>query len=176
MRPVVRGFTMLVRVALGGLLAFSGWMKLGLHTELGLQSIVPLKALTPMDFYFAINGFKMGLPEPLMVAMSFVIPWAEFLIGLALVFGVWARSAALLAAFMMVGFTAGIASVITRGLDVNCPCFGAIKLFCPSQIGPCHIVRNSGFFLAALWVLALGGGWLSVDAWRKARSVGPAGC
>lgn len=158
-----------VRLALGGLMAFSGWMKLGLHTSLGLQSVLPLRTLDPQDFVFAINGFKLGLPAPVIVFLAFAVAWAEFFSGLALILGWMTRGAALLVALMMAGFMAGIASLMARGLDVNCPCFGAIKLFCTGPMGACHLVRNTGFMAAAMWLVLLGPGAFSLD-----RLIGPA--
>lgn len=148
---------LVARFALGGLLMFSGWVKLGI-ADFGFLPI-----LSPLDFAYSIKGFKMGLPDGLVEVMAFSIPWGEFGIGLLLLLGLWTRAAAALSCVMMVAFTAGIISVIARGLDVNCPCFGAIKLFCSGAIGPCHILRNSGFFLAGLFVAIAGGGLLSVD-------------
>jgi len=163
LRPAISFTTLLLRFSLGGLMAFSGWMKLGLHTDLGLQAFLPLKSLAPLDFYFAIAGFKLGLPEHLGIALSFIIPWTELLAGLGLIFGLWTRAAALIIALTMAGFAAGILSVISRGLDVNCPCFGAIKLFCPSRIGTCHIIRNAAFASAAIWIIVTDAGPLSLD-------------
>ncbi len=157
----------LVRIALGGLLIFSGWMKLGIYDFAFLKDLAPgffpLRVLSPQDFAFSINGFKMGLPDELTRFLAYTIPWGEMFIGLAIFAGLWARSACWLAILMLASFTAGIISVITRGLDVNCPCFGAIKLFCSGAIGPCHVVRNSGFMAAAAFILWVGSGPLSVD-------------
>jgi putative oxidoreductase len=163
----MRWLSLPVRLALGGLMAFSGWMKLGLHTELGLQGVLPLKSLTPQDFVFAIKGFQLGLPEPVMVLLAFVIAWLELLAGLMLIAGWKARSAGLVVVVLMAGFAAGIASLMVRGLDVNCPCFGAIKLFCTGPMGACHLVRNTGFALAGVWVVVFGAGPWAVDAWRR---------
>ena len=155
-----------VRLALGGLMAFSGWLKLGLHTKLGLQEVVPLKSLTPQDFVFAIKGFQLGLPDGVMIFLAFAIAWLELLAGVLLIVGWRARGAALVVAGLMVVFMGGIGSLMVRGLDVNCPCFGAIKLFCSGPMGACHLVRNTGFLLGALWVLRFGAGPLGIDRRR----------
>lgn len=154
----MRAMVLPVRLVLGGLMAFSGWMKLGLHTRLGLQGLLPLKSLTPQDFVFAIKGFQLGLPDGVMIYLAFAIAWTELLAGLMLITGWRARGAGLVVAGLMVAFMGGIASLMVRGLDVNCPCFGAIKLFCTGPMGACHLVRNAGFLLAALWVVRFGAG------------------
>ncbi|MGQ0628855.1 MAG: DoxX family protein [Phycisphaerales bacterium] len=167
-RCALGALALLLRVALGGLLMFSGWVKLGI-ADFGV-----LPVLSPLDFAYSIKGFKMGLPDGLVEVMAFAIPWGEFIIGAFILLGLWTRAAAALSMIMMVSFTAGILSVIARGLDVNCPCFGAIKLFCSGAIGPCHVVRNSGFFLAGLFIALIGPGFLSLDGVCGARSCGTA--
>ncbi len=158
----------LVRIALGGLLIFSGYMKLGIY-DFGDR----LPVLSPLDFAFAIKGFKLGFSDTLVSILAFVVPWSELTAGLFILIGLWTRGAALLAIIMLASFTAGIISVIARGLDVNCPCFGAIKLFCSGAIDPCHIVRNSGFIVAALFLLYTGSGPLAIDQHRAACSASP---
>lgn len=156
----------LVRIALGGLLIFSGYMKLGIYDFGGYLPDAMggrLPVLSPLDFAFSIKGFKMGLPDGLVSILAYVVPWTELLAGVFIVIGLWTRGAALLAMAMLAAFTLGIISVIGRGLDVNCPCFGAIKLFCSGAIGPCHIVRNSGFMAACLFLLWTGSGPLAFD-------------
>ncbi len=148
----------IVRLALGGLMVFSGWMKLGISSFGGLMPI-----LTPLDFAYSIQGFKMGLPESITILLAFVIPWLELIAGLSVLLGLWARAGAGLIALMMLGFMAGIASLMIRNLDVNCPCFGALKLFCSGPMGACHLVRNSCFLLAAVWIITLGPGPLAID-------------
>ena len=66
----------------------------------------------------AIKGFKFDLPDNLLVDLSFMIPWAEVLAGLCLIFGFFSRGAAFVIALMMAAFIIGIASVICpRDLD-----------------------------------------------------------
>jgi hypothetical protein len=42
----------------------------------------------------------------------------------ALVLNVWTRAAALLLAALLAVFTVGLASALTRGIDLACGCFG----------------------------------------------------
>ena len=162
----------LVRLALGGLLIFSGYMKLGIYD---FEHVLPkrLPVLSPLDFAFAIKGFKLGIPDNAVSVLAYVVPWAELIAGLFIVLGLWTRSASLLALIMLGSFTLGIMSVIARDLDVNCPCFGAIKLFCSGAIGPCHIVRNSGFMAASLFLIWAGGGPLALDRRVACKSCMP---
>jgi len=153
----------LVRLALGGLMVFSGWMKLGISDLGGLMPQI----LSPLDFAYSIKGFKMGLSDEVVTLLAFVVPWAELVAGLAVVLGLWTRAGAALIGAMMIAFMAGIASLMVRGLDVNCPCFGAIKLFCSGPLGACHLVRNTGFLLAAVYLMAFGPGPLALEGRRR---------
>lgn len=167
MRGVLGWVALPVRVALGGLLVLSGFMKLGLTSQIWWPGSGLVATLSPLDFAFAIKGFKMGLPDEAVAVLAFVVPWMELLAGLTVLLGAWARAGAALTATLMIAFSAGIVGVLTRpGIDVNCPCFGSLKLFCSGRISGCHLVRNSAFLAAALLVLTAGPGPLSVDAWR----------
>ncbi len=142
------GVPTVVRLVLGGLFILAGYMK-----------------LTNGDFsYASVKAFDLGFAEPLLQVLARVVPWAELLSGLLLVLGLWARGAAVLVMLMMGAFIAGIASVMARGLDVKCGCFGALKLFCGDEpMGWCHLVRNSVMGAAGLLIVLVGPGMMAVD-------------
>lgn len=142
------GVPTVVRLVLGGLFVLAGYMK-----------------LTNGDFsYASVKAFDLGLSEPLLQVLARVVPWAELLSGLLLVLGLWARGAAVLVMAMMAAFIVGIASVMLRGLDVKCGCFGALKLFCGDEpMGWCHLIRNSVMAAAGLLIVLAGPGIMAVD-------------
>jgi uncharacterized membrane protein YphA (DoxX/SURF4 family) len=154
---------LLTRLVLGGLFVFSGYLKLG------MPSFGFLPTMQPRDFYFAINKFEMGLSQPVMEVMTYSIAWTELLCGLALVLGLWARGAALVIAGLMVAFVVGIISLMARGIEVKCTCFGALGVICPADapMGWCHLGRNAVFFALAVIVLAAGPGWLALDRLKR---------
>lgn len=155
-----------VRFVLGPLFIFSGMIKLGITNFAFLGEAG--RAMTPRDFYFSVKAFQMGLPDWAMQFLTFSIPWAEVIAGALLLLGLFARGAALVIALLMVSFILGIISLLARGLDVNCPCFGSLKLFCSGPLGLCHIVRNLAFAAAAAHVIYHGPGPASLDrAWLR---------
>ena len=158
MRPVVGAISLVARLGLGGMLAFSGLMKLGIWNVFGL-----IEPMTPRDFAPSIEGFKLGLPSSLVIVLAFVVPWTELLAGVALLAGWWSRSAALVASLLMLTFVGLIWSANARGLALDCTCFGAIKMFCSGKLGACHMARNGVFAALGLWVVAAGGGYFSLD-------------
>lgn len=142
-----------LRLTLGGLFILAGFTKLQ----------------NPAIFAGAINKFDLGIyqigGESLLGVLAFSIPWAEIIIGTLLILGLWTRAAAACLTGLLIAFTIGIISVISRGKAVDCGCFGQLKLFCGNaDIGPCHIIRNAVMLAVALLILWLGPGLLSLDA------------
>lgn len=62
-----------------------------------------------------------------------------------------AAAGAVLASALLAVLTAGVGTILHRGLTVTCACFGASS----TTIGPIHAVRNG-----ALLILAVGTAWL----------------
>jgi uncharacterized membrane protein YphA (DoxX/SURF4 family) len=148
-----------LRLLLGGLFVFGGLVKLDFGND-------------PTGFAFAIKGFKLGLPDHLVVDLAFMIPWLELLAGLALIFGFFTRGAGLVIAGLMVAFILGIASVMWRKLDVHCGCFGKLDSFiCSGPIGPCQIVRNVVLAAMGTYLAIFGAGPFSLDRIRARQHV-----
>lgn len=141
-----------------------GWIVLPVRVLLGAIFVLAgyLKIEDPQAFAFAIKGFKI-LPDHLIVSAAFVLPCIEILAGVLLIVGLWARSAAIVIFLMLLAFTAGQFSVIQRGLDVKCTCFGNLEWPCSGAIGTCHLVRNSVLMLMAIVAATLGPGPLAID-------------
>lgn len=141
-----------------------GWLVLPARVLLGAIFVVAgyLKISDPQAFAFAVKGFKI-LPDHLIIPAAFTLPCIEILAGVLLVVGLWTRGAAVAILLMLIAFTAGQASVIHRGLDVKCSCFGNLEWPCSGAIGTCHLVRNSVLMLMAIIATALGPGPLAID-------------
>lgn len=140
-----------LRVALGGLFCIAAVSKLQ----------------EPQTFAEAIKAFKVvdhiALGH-LIATAAFVIPWVELIAGAALVLGLWSRAAALTIALALAAFIAGLVSVIARGIDASCACFGNLNLFCPSAVGACQVIRNAVMLIPAAYLVWRGGGRIALDA------------
>jgi hypothetical protein len=77
----------------------------------------------------------------------------EVVIGLALLTGLYAGGAALLAAAMLVVFIAGLSQALLRGIDLRCGCFGGDE-----RADWWTVARDAAMLVPALVVLALGRG------------------
>lgn len=80
-----------------------------------------------------------------------VLPWAEIVLGAALVSQLARRPAALVAGALLVAFSALLAVRIAQGRRPPCACFGA---WSTRPIGPVDLVRN-GLLLALALVASL---------------------
>jgi uncharacterized membrane protein YphA (DoxX/SURF4 family) len=85
-----------------------------------------------------------------------------------LVLGLWARGAAGVIVAMLLAFIAGVISVILRGIDTKCSCFGDIEWPCTGGVGWCQVVRNMIMIGLALPVFIWGPGPLALDRESKA--------
>ena len=82
------------------------------------------KAGQPLVFGRAIAGYQL-LPVLLVPVVAVVLPWLEVAAGALLLGGRLRLGAAALAVGLGVGFLGAGLSVLVRGLDVHCGCFGA---------------------------------------------------
>jgi uncharacterized membrane protein YphA (DoxX/SURF4 family) len=72
----------------------------------------------------AVKAYQI-LPNGVAELAGAVLPFVEIGLGLLLLVGVATRLAAVVSAALLAGFAAGIASAWTRGLQIDCGCFGA---------------------------------------------------
>jgi uncharacterized membrane protein YphA (DoxX/SURF4 family) len=83
------------------------------------------KITHPWTFAQAIAGYKV-LTSPVLIKLTAVIlPWVELLAGLMLLGRLWDRGANAVLSGLLVMFIVLIFSVIVRGIDTDCGCFGS---------------------------------------------------
>lgn len=156
---------LLPRVALGGVMLLAGWMKLFHNSWKGNDPA--------WDFANTVKAYDIlpsgGNAEAIVVFAAYAVPWAELLIGLALVLGVWSRAAGWLSAVMLAAFTVINISVIARGMDLTCSCFGDLEWPCAGGIGWCHVGRNAVLMLVTALIAWRGGGRVTLG-WLLDRS------
>lgn len=139
-----------LRVALGGLFVFAAYTKI----------------TDPQEFVFNLNAygvFDEQTQEHIIKVLGFAIPWAEMIVGVALVLGLWARGAAALLAVQLLAFTIGILNVISSGKSLSCGCFGGFNLVCTGDVGWCHFTRNVILFVLSALLAWRGAGVVSLD-------------
>lgn len=146
---------LLCRVVAGGALLLAGVLKVGGN---------------PAAFALSIEAFRL-VPGFLVPPLAFYLPWFEIIVGAALVIGLWGREAAVLTLALYAAFTLGLLSVVLRGMDIDCGCFGG--LFGSESAGLATITRNVVLMAMSLGVCLLGSGRFALQ--RSATGRGKSG-
>jgi len=97
-----------LRVALGAVFVYAAWTKLRQPWEL---------------FAMSIDAYKV-LPYGAVLVVARTLPWAELLIGLALMAGLWLRVSAGAASLLLLVFFALMVRAYVKGMQIDCGCFG----------------------------------------------------
>jgi uncharacterized membrane protein YphA (DoxX/SURF4 family) len=109
-----------------------------------------LKLPDPAAAVRAVRAYQL-LPEPLVAPVAFGLPVLEIALGLALLLGVFVRTAAIGAAVLLVVFLAGVISAWARGLQIDCGCFGDGGPVAAGETAyPQEVLRDVGLLIAAV--------------------------
>ena len=103
----------------------------------------------------AVRAYQL-LPASAADAVGRALPMVEVVVGVCLVLGLLTRISAAVSALLLLAFIIGIASVWSRGIAIDCGCFGdgghdphAISKY------PWEIARDVGLLAASLLVVWL---------------------
>jgi uncharacterized membrane protein YphA (DoxX/SURF4 family) len=161
---MVRGTT--IRGVRWNAAAAGPWLATGARLVLGGVFVVAgaLKIPDPAAAVRAVRAYRL-LPEPLVAPVAFGLPVIEIAVGLALLLGVFVRTAAIAAAVLLVVFLVAVGSAWARGLQIDCGCFGTGGEVAAGKTAyPLEVFRDGALLLAALLLtrrpasrLALGG-------------------
>jgi protein-disulfide isomerase/uncharacterized membrane protein YphA (DoxX/SURF4 family) len=81
------------------------------------------KLHSPRTFVQAVRAYD-ATPEWMSKAVGYGLPVLEFSLGVLLIIGIVVRMAAALSALLFVVFLVGVIQAWTRGLQIDCGCFG----------------------------------------------------
>jgi len=123
------------RLTLGGLFLYAGLSKAGDVTA----------------FARDVANYRI-LPYSWNYLVAAILPYVEFLAGLLLVAGRRVRPAALVAGALSAVFILALGSVVLRGLDIDCGCFGGGHATVQEALW-----RDAGILLLALSTFRLRG-------------------
>ena len=107
-----------------------------------------------------------GVPARLAPVIGLLLPVAELVAAVALIFHPTARWGAALALLLLLVFVAGVANAMRKGLDVDCGCFGRVY---SATAGSATLVRNAVMAALAAVVVVHGPG-PAINDWFAARS------
>ena len=135
-----------------------------------------IKVPDPAAAVRAVRAYRI-LAEPLVAPVAFGLPVIEIAVGLALLAGVFVRTAAIAAAVLLVVFIAAVGSAWARGLQIDCGCFGNGGQVAAGETSyPLEVLRDVGLLLVALLLarwpasrLALGRPGSEIEEYARAR-------
>ena len=136
MRTTAAGCRLMIRLVLGGVFLYAGFVKIA----------------DPPAFAGDIAVYRV-LPYFGNYLTAAILPWLEALCGLLLIVGFRTMGAAAVILVLTSIFMAALVSTIVRGLDIDCGCFrhGGEKTSAWTALG-----RDALLFAAALMVLRKG--------------------
>ncbi|MDN5894073.1 MAG: DoxX family membrane protein [Nocardioides sp.] len=102
-----------------------GWIGLAARLVVGGVWVVAgaLKLPDPAASVRAVRAYDL-LPEAVVPTVGHVLPLLEVVVGLCLVLGVFVRVMSVISILLFAAFIFGIASAWSRGLQIDCGCFG----------------------------------------------------
>ncbi len=151
---------------------FASWLSLIGRLGAGQVFIFAglIKVAEPLEVARSIQAFGIVDHDGLISMAAYIIPWTEILAGVLLVAGLFTRAAATVILLMLAGFVALIWNAMSKGQELECGCFGKIKLFCDGPLGKCNLIQDGVFAALVLLPLILGGGRASADALGRPKT------
>ena len=132
--------------------AAAPWLATAARLVLGGVFVVAgiLKLPDPAAAVRAVRAYRL-LPESLVAPVAYGLPMLEIVVGLALLAGIFVRTAAIASAVLLVVFLAAVGSAWARGLQIDCGCFGHGGAVAAGDTAyPAEIARDVGLLIVAL--------------------------
>ena len=104
---------------------YQPWLTFAFRLILGGVLLVAgaLKVSDPYSSATSVRAYQI-LPVDLANFLGFVLPFAEVVIGIFLIVGIWVRLNAIAGGALMVMFIIAIGQAWIRGISLDCGCFG----------------------------------------------------
>jgi uncharacterized membrane protein YphA (DoxX/SURF4 family) len=144
-----RPLNLLLRLFLGGLFLYAA----------------AAKVIHPASFAIAVRGYKI-VPFEYSNLFALAISWSELFAASMLILGILTRKAAAAIFILLLVFIAAIATVLVRGMVVDCGCFGERG----DSTSWLLIVRNLFLLAAAFLIIRYNDGWLCLFPGRRAAA------
>ena len=117
---------------------------------LGLAFVVASvdKIAIPEVFALNVKAYQL-LPVSLVNLIALVIPWVELLCGIFLIRGIFVRSSSLMLSALLCLFVVMLVTAITRGLVIDCGCFGTSR---SSPVSWLRVLEDLGLLLLGVHI------------------------
>jgi uncharacterized membrane protein YphA (DoxX/SURF4 family) len=130
----------------------NSWIELTARWILGLTFIYASyhKILAPSDFAKIIYGYEL-FPHAAINLIAIILPFIEMVTGLALILGIYPRSAALIINGLLIAFAVVLSINLIRGHEFDCGCFSVQKAGFFSSAKP-TLVRDIIYLILGIQV------------------------
>lgn len=132
------------------------WVGVAARLVVGVMWVVAgaVKIPDPTENVRAVRAYQI-LPESIVPTVGHGLPVIEVLVGLCLLLGLLTRISAVLSLVLLVVFVAGIGAAWSRGLEIECGCFGTGggPAANASAKYPWEIARDLGLMFASGWLV-----------------------
>jgi uncharacterized membrane protein YphA (DoxX/SURF4 family) len=102
----------------------SPWLTV--RTQFVLAAVFVVAAIPKIvdapGFAHQVHNYRLA-PQVAVNALALVLPWLELIVGLSLFLGVWRRTAAGVAAILLVVFMGALGINLARKHPIDCSCF-----------------------------------------------------
>ena len=145
-------FSLLFRILLGLVFLFAGIAKIS----------------DPVRFIFTLRQFNL-FSEAVIPFMALYLPWLEFILGLFLILGLLYRASAFLLACLNTMFAIAILTVVVRGMEIDCGCFGMLAdiLKIPDSADIKAVIRNVIFIGISVYIFIVKKTLFSLENYLK---------
>lgn len=135
----------------------NSWIELATRWILGLTFIYAsfYKIASPDDFAKIVYGYNL-FPEIFINLIAIIIPFLEVIAGLALIIGIYPRSAAVIINALLLAFITALAINLIRGHEFDCGCFSAGQSEYPGASWV-MLVRDLIFFVLGMQIVLFKG-------------------
>ncbi|MGD2186650.1 MAG: MauE/DoxX family redox-associated membrane protein [Desulfobacterales bacterium] len=135
----------------------NSWIELAARWILGLTFVYAssYKILSPEEFAKIIYGYDL-FPAVSINLIAIILPFLELIAGLALIFGIYPRSAAIIINGLLLAFIVVLSFNLIRGHEFHCGCFSAGEGG-HTETPEITIVRDIIYFILGLQVILFGG-------------------
>ena len=82
------------------------------------------KILYPAYFAVSVQNYQL-IPDYFTNIIAIVLPWLELCCGLSILIGLWHQAGAAIVSVLNIVFIIALTSVVFRGLNIDCGCYGA---------------------------------------------------
>ena len=135
----------------------NSWIELAARWIIGLTFIYASyhKIFVPADFAKIVYGYDL-FPNDAINLIAIILPFIELIAGLALILGIYPRSAVLIINGMLAAFIIVLSINLIRGHEFDCGCFSAKAGGYLSSTEP-TMVRDIIFLLLGLQIFLFSG-------------------